>query len=74
MSEFQNNFKKIQIKSTKVKISEKKALELNNLCILQKNLVYVVGLSPSIAKPEVSPLNKLDSRKERIFWTVRKNC
>ena len=35
------------------KISEKRALELQGLRILQKNLVYVVGLSHNLSKPEV---------------------
>lgn len=58
MSKVLKKVQTIRMKSSNDKISEKKALELYNVRILQKNLVYVVGLSPNIAKPEVFTNNK----------------
>lgn len=45
-------------KMPKVKISEKNMLELQNVRILQKNLVYVIGLSSKIANLDVNLINK----------------
>lgn len=43
----------IKPKNITEKISDKKLLELSNVRILQRNLVYVIGLSSEIAKLEV---------------------
>ena len=40
--------------SNKVKLSAQKINELQNVRILQKNLVYVIGLSSKIANADVT--------------------
>jgi hypothetical protein len=41
-----------------------------NLRIIQKNLVYVIGLSSNIANTEVIFIIILDPHETRVFWTV----
>jgi hypothetical protein len=38
----------------KIKLTNQKIIEMQNLRIMQKNLVYVIGLSSKIANPEVN--------------------
>lgn len=54
MSKVSKKFVQTKTKTNPERITEKKAQELSGLRILQKNLVYVVGLSSSIAKAEVA--------------------
>ncbi len=49
--------------------------KLSNSRIIQKHLVYVIGLSSSLALKDVKKeLNNFSGfRKIRIFWTIRNN-
>jgi hypothetical protein len=56
-------------KTKNPKHSEKNYTKLAEARIIQKNLVYVIGLSSSLANKEVI-LTYLDSLKARIFRTI----
>ena len=69
---------KVFKKQTKIilpsKLSNAKLNELQNVRIMQKNLVYVIGLSAKIAKSEVNNKKiKQDFILKRVFRSIRKN-
>jgi hypothetical protein len=47
--------------------------KLSNMRIIQKHLVYVIGLSSTLANKEVKIINNIDIRKVRIFWSIWHN-
>ena len=55
------------------KIAQSSITELQNVRIIQKNLLYVIGLSSSICDREVLFQLNQDINEKRIFWTVRKD-
>ena len=57
----------------KIKLSSQKIIELQNVRIMQKNLVYVIGLSSKIASSDVIIKITLDFVYKAILWTIRKN-
>ena len=47
--------------------------ELFNVRVIQRNLVYVIGLAPEISHEKVINIfNKLGIVKRRLFWTIWK--
>ena len=55
------------------KISQSSIAELQNVRIIQKNLLYVIGLSSSICDRDVLfPFNQVINEK-RVFWTIWKD-
>ena len=48
--------------------------KMSNMRIIQKHLVYVIGLSSTLANKEVTLLtNFKGTRKIRILWSIRYN-
>ena len=44
-----------------------------NLRIIQKNLVYVIGLSSKIANKKENNIDEAASNERRVFWTIWEN-
>lgn len=67
-------------KTKKNALQGQNVTKLANLRIIQKHLVYVIGLSSSLAVKEVKNnfylvfYCALGFRKTRVFWTIRKHC
>ena len=72
MSKIVKKYQK-SITQSKIKLSTQKIIELQNVRIMQKNLVYVIGLSAKISSSEVMIIITLDSITERILWTIWQN-
>ena len=59
----------------KPKLSTQKINELQTIRIMQKNLVYVIGLSAKIASSDVINYPYfIDSLTKGIFRPIRQNC
>ena len=72
MSKIVKKYQK-SITQSKINLSTQKIIELQNVRIMQKNLVYVIGLSAKISSSEVMIIITLDSITERILWTIWQN-
>ena len=58
---------------TKNKTPPHNLSKLTNARIIQKHLVYVIGLSSSLANKDVTPYLNLVTSKTRVFCTIWNN-
>lgn len=59
-----------KLSSNKKQITATNLTKLQNARIIQKHLVYVIGLSSKISSEKVVNLLNIDFSQIRIFWTV----
>ena len=53
-----------------IKISQSTIIELQNVRIIQKNLLYVIGLSSSICDREVKSIFNQVINEKRVFRSI----
>lgn len=77
------NFNIVNRSKRRFKKRVQKASEIDkrhpNFRIIQRNVIYILGIKPQIAKKKVrdpnipSPNSSLGPQEQEILWTVRKN-
>ena len=62
---------KEKTKSSSLSVTREKLKTYSNLRVIQKNLVYVIGLAPDVAKPEVRAAARLTALDPPVTILLR---